>query len=181
MQWWVAGSPRGLSVSTAHNVLIACSCTEPNSLQEYSPGGLLVRHISINDGIPWQGIELSNGQIAVSICGVKHGVCVIGADGQVVKSYSKEPGSAIEQFSNPRGLAVDKKDCLLVANYDNNRIRVLNPSLTDADQFPIPDDLQLLKPISLCYNESRNRLSVAENSGPGMRGLLLLSSEKSVR
>jgi DNA-binding beta-propeller fold protein YncE len=60
---------------------------------------------------------------------------------------------------------LDQQVCVLVADYYNNRIIALNPSLTAARQLPLPVDTRLQSPFALCFDESRGRLYVGENVG----------------
>lgn len=163
MKWEVASSPWGLSINTAHNVLVACNAAK--KIQEYSSVGSLIREICIKITYPYRGIQMTKGQLAVSHRGALHRVCIFEADGQIVKSYGNKEGSGPGQLNDPRCIAVDERGCILVADYKNNRIVALNPSLTDARVLPLSLDWSLQRPMSLYLDESRGRLYIGENDG----------------
>jgi len=62
--WSVASGPQGLSVNSAHNLVVACS--EANMIQEYKKGGCLVREIWVGLTRPWHAVQLSTGDYVVS-------------------------------------------------------------------------------------------------------------------
>jgi DNA-binding beta-propeller fold protein YncE len=161
LEWSAADHPWGLSVNTAHNLLVACSAA--SKLQEYSSDGLLVREICITGGNPTHGIQLSNSQIVVSQYGTLHRVCVIGADGQIKRLYGSNSGSGIGKLCNPFCLAVNQQGCVLVADHSNHRILALNQSLDETRQIVFAPNGFVRHPTSLYLDESRNRLYVGEN------------------
>jgi len=60
------------------------------------------------------------------------------------------------------GLAVDKHGNILVANEENNRMLVLDNSLTSAYEMSVSVDGGLRRPRSLWYDKSRGRLYICE-------------------
>lgn len=60
-----------------------------------------MREIRVAGGSPAHGIQLSNGRIVVTQTGALHGVCLVGDDGQILKSYGNKAGSTTGQFSSP--------------------------------------------------------------------------------
>jgi DNA-binding beta-propeller fold protein YncE len=70
-------------------------------------------------------------------------------------------------MNGPRSLAVDREGFELVADSDNNRILVLNPTLSDARPLPLPTNSSVLNnPVSLWLDESNGRLYVGEWQHP---------------
>ncbi len=67
----------------------------------------------------------------------------------------------------PIGLAVDSQGFILVADSSNNRILVLNPTLTEARPLPLPlNETGVIQwPRGLWLDESRGRLYVGETDG----------------
>jgi len=165
LKWSVAATPRGLSVNTTRNVLVACN--ESYKIQEYTTVGLLVREVSISGGSgPFHAIQLPSGQLVVSQLGDLHRVILVGVDGQVIRSYGNTKGSQHGQLSYPYGLAFyGNKGGVLVADAGNNKILALNSSLSDARQLPLSVDGGMVSPTSLCLDESRGRMYVGENFG----------------
>jgi len=167
LKWSVAGKPHGLSVNTAHNVLVTYwKENGMHKIQEYTTVGALVRQVSISDSCPWHAIQLPSGQLVVSQWDPLHRVSVVGLDGQVMRSYGNKSGSQPGQLNGPLGMALyGKQGGLLVADCGNNRIMALNSSLSDARQLPLSVDGGLQEPRSLCLDESRGRLIVGEYGG----------------
>jgi len=63
------------------------------------------------------------------------------------------------------GLAVDKHGNILVADNSNNRLLVLDRSLTSAHEMSMSVDGGLKEPHSLWYDKSRGRLYIGEWTG----------------
>ena len=68
-------------------------------------------------------------------------------------------------MNDPVGLAVDKHGNILVADSNNNRLLVLDPTLTSAREMSVLVDGGLEEPYSLWYDKSRGRLYVSEQDG----------------
>jgi len=168
-KWYVDGHPAGLSVNRAHNVVVACC--EKNKLQEYTTHGSLVREICLQS--PWHAVQLSSGDCVVSECTSPGVVSVVGVNGQVRHSYGESQTSDVGEMKYPRGLAVTKNDDILVADQGNNRILLMNSSLSsvqehgpwcdDWDQQQYDDGID--QPWCLFLDESRGRLYVGELDG----------------
>ena len=102
----------------------------------------------------------------VSHCGTLHRVITVELDGQVNRSFGNKEGLQPGQLSDPSGMALfSKHGYVLVADYNNNRIMALNPSLSDARQLPFSVDGGVTQPSSVCLDESRGRLHVGEHGG----------------
>jgi len=175
-QWSVAGGPAGLSVNRAHNVVVACWKT--NKIQEYTTHGALVREISLEQvgvqaGVrwPWRAVQLSTGDYVVSDCEwtSPDTVSVVGVDGQLVRRYRPSQTSDVGQMSSLTSLAVTKNDDILVADHHNNRILLINRSLSSARELTLPVDGRIQRPWGLCLDESRARLYVGEKGGRSCR------------
>ena len=174
--WNVSCQPWALSLSSSSNVLVAC--TKVNQVKEYTPNGSLVREITHSDHLR-QAVELSSGILAVSQQGQVHGVFKLSTSCAGCKNgYGDQPGSGTGQMNSPRGLIVDEHGYVLVADRDNHRILVLNPSLTDARQFPLPVDAALRYPYSLALDRSRGRMYIGEHGGQNR--LLVIENVKNV-
>jgi len=97
--------------------------------------------------------------------GSEHGVCLVDDKGAVVRSYGGACGSDLTTMNDPVGLAVDKHGNILVADSNNNRLLVLDPTLTSAREMSVLVDGGLEEPYSLWYDKSRGRLYVSEQDG----------------
>ena len=164
MKWQVAGNPSGLSVNSALNVLVTCGSKH---VQEYTPSGSIVREISQNNHL-WQAVELNGNVLAVTCSNGSehHGLVTVSTGGEVMRRYGNKSGSGVGQMKNARGLAVTENGYILVADEDNHRILVVDPSLTEARQLPLPTVNPALNcPRALCYDQSRSQLYVGERAG----------------
>jgi DNA-binding beta-propeller fold protein YncE len=90
-------------------------------------------------------------------------------NGSVQKCFGTvAEGSGPEQLNWPYGLAVDRNGNIAVADGRNNRIRVLNPTLSEARNFSVPINAAVIYgPRGLWLDESRGRLYVSEDGGQG--------------
>jgi len=165
MKWSVAREPAGLTVNRAQNLLVVSR--DESKLQEFTTHGTLLRNIQMSSGTgsPLDAIDLPTGQFVVSYYGSFHGVCVVDTTGAVIRSYGGQRGSRLTEMNHPAGLAVDKHGNILVADQANNRLLVLDGSLTSAHEMSVSVDGGLNYPFGLWYDKSRGRLYIGEWSG----------------
>ena len=83
----------------------------------------------------------------------------------MVRSYGGQKGSRLTQMNEPRGLAVDREGRVLVADWDNKRLLVIDQSLSSAHETSVCVDGGLNRPYSLWYDQPRRRLYIGELSG----------------
>ena len=114
---------------------------------------------------PWHAVQLSTDYYVVSEWKSPGEVIVVGIDGRDVGRYCPLPSSDVREMSHPAGLAVTRNDDILVADQDNNRILLVNRSLSSARKLVLPVDDGIQRPLGLCLDESRGRLCVAEWGG----------------
>ena len=171
--WAVAKIPEGLSVTSAHNLLV--SCLTRNKIQEYTTIGDLVREIRLPDGVtdPWHAIQLSTGDYVVSQYTSPGLVSIVSADGQVLRSFGRTKNA----MEYPVSMAINKAGDILVADRGNSRILAINSTLTSAQEIPIPAETALRKPYALWLDEAHDRLYVGEMGGSYPR-LLVFSNVK---
>jgi len=170
--WPVDDIPAGLSVTDSHSVLV--TCPDVSKIKEFSTDGQLLCQLQLPGDIilPWHTVQLSSGQFIVchgtpfdkeSL----HRVCLLGSDGQVVKSYGGLQGSGNQYMAVPIRLAVDRNQFVFVADRLNDRVLVLSPSLTYMREFLLGAEvegwfLSTSQPTRLCLNEDKKRLYVAD-------------------
>ena len=164
-KWSVARGPIGSSVDSEHNLLVMSG--GEGKLQIFTTHGTLLQNIQLQADIerPQHAIQLSKGQFLVSDSGSLHRVCLVGVDGAVVRSYGGQKGSELTQMSDPRDFAVDREGRVLVADWRNHRVLVIDQSLSSAHEMSVRVDGGLKEPYSLCYDQSRRRLYIGEWSG----------------
>jgi len=165
MEWSVASCPVGLSVNSEHNLLVVSE--DERKLQIFTTHGTLLQDIELQGNIEalHHAVHLATGQFLVSHNGSLHGVCLVGVDGAVVRSYGGREGSQLTQMSYPAGLAVDREGRVLVADRFNSRLLVIDESLTSAHEMSVCVDGGLKRPMSLWYDQSRRRLYISEENG----------------
>jgi len=165
MKWSVASRPRGLSVNSEHNLLLVSQ--QERKLQIFTTRGTLLQNIQLQADIerPWHAVQLPTGQFLVSHSGSLHRVCLVGVDGAVVRNYGGQRGSQLTQMNGPAGLAVDREGRVLVADECNNRLLVIDQSMSSAQEMSVCVDEGLEGPWILWYDQSRRRLYIGEWRG----------------
>ena len=179
MKWSVARCPVGLSVNSEHNLLVVSS--DERKLQIFATRGTLLQNYQLQDDIerPLHAVQLPTGQFLVSHSGllglhrdidakkptVLDRVCLVGVDGAVVRSYGGKRGSQLTQMYGPRGLSVDREGRVLVADRNNDRLLVIDQSLSSAHEMSVCVDGGLQCPYSLWYDQSCRRLYIGELDG----------------
>ena len=163
-KWFVGRTPAGLTVNSAKNVLVVIR--DERKIQQFTTHGTPLQTIQLQPDVecPLQVVELSNGQFVISHTGIRHRVCLLDVNGAVVRSYGGTPGSNLTKMNWPVGLAVDEDENILVADAKNNRLLVLDRSLTSAREMSVSVDGGLDGPYSLWYDKSRGRLYIGESS-----------------
>ena len=164
MKWSVARYPVGLSVNGEHNLIVVSH--NERKLQIFTTRGTLLQDIQLRVDMegPWHAVQLPTGQFLVSLSGLLDRICLVGVDGAVVRSYGGWKGSKLTQLHEPRGLAVDRGR-VLVADVGNNRLLVMDQSLSSAHEMSASVDTDLQGPRSLWYDQSSRRLCVGEMYG----------------
>ena len=163
-QWPVNDLAGRLSVTNRHSVLV--TCREVRKIKEFTTHGKLIRQIELpRDVVSLRhAVQLSSGEVIV--CHGRntdpvHGVCLLGTDGQVVKSYGGPRGSGSEQMNEPFHMAVDGNGFVFVADYDNHRVLLLSRALTYVREVVSREQLKW-KPLRLFLDDDRRRLYVAD-------------------
>jgi hypothetical protein len=131
------------------------------TIQEYTSIGSLVREVRTSGG-PWQAVEVSEDVWAVSFNTVNQ-VSLIYVNGTVLFS-TVAPGSSFYLL----GLVVDKQGYVFVADYVNNQVLVLNPTLTAAQPLRVTGNATVViyGPQALGLDPSTSYLYVGETRGP---------------
>jgi len=161
----VGREPVGLTVNSDKNVLVVIQ--GERKLQQFTSHGTQLQTIQLQPDIdsPSQVIQLSGGQFVISQSRTQHRVCLVDGKGAVIRSFGGTRGSGLTKMNEPEGLAVDDHGNILVADQDNSRLLVLDPTLTSAREMSVSVDGGLEGPYSLWYDKSRGRLYVGEWDG----------------
>jgi len=162
LTWNLPGPPSGVSLTRAGNILVPIQ--NQNKIIEYTPSGSVVRNITASNSL-FHAVEVDNGIWAVSLRGPVHGIAMISTNGKVIKSFGSTAGSGLSQMNNPNGIAIDANGYFIVADQYNNRVLVVDPTLTRARQLIVPDTAQLSLPLVVALDQSLGRLYVGEGGG----------------
>ena len=157
-RWSVDGQPYGVTVNSAHNLLVACYNT--HRVQEYTTDGALVRDINLQPDIthPAHIVQLRGGEFGITQHGSVYRYCEVGSDGKIVKST----GSG--QMNTPCGFIVSKGGSkVFVADYGNNRILLLNSF--SVKQLPAAFNTGLNTPYCIHFDAHAGVMYVGEWGG----------------
>jgi len=168
-KWQVNEEVNNLSVTDTHSVLVTCS--KSRQVKEFTTFGRLLREIKLAQDVmsPWHAIQLSSGQFLVCHGGNDpvHRVCLVGADGQVVKAYGGRRGSGNRQVNVPVHMAVDSNGVVYVVDLGNRRLFLLSPELTYVRDIASGQHLKWdpdrWGPNRLFLDADKGQLYVAEN------------------
>jgi len=161
----VNDEPCGLSLTSNNNLLITFPVI--NYLREYTTQGKQLREIKLDNSIdsPWHAIQLSTGEFVVCHgLSQQHRVVIVNTNGHIIRSYGGAKGSSDGQLNGPSHLTVDSHNNILVADRDNDKIRLLSSSLVHLG------DLSLIRrefnrPYRLHLDELNSRLYIGEFLG----------------
>jgi len=134
-KWVVMAMPVGLSVTKSHKLLVSARDIHPyvpDKLLEYTTQGMLLRVINLECSIEklYHAVELDADIFVVCHAGTKqHRICVVDADGQIMRTYGGFPGSCVGQLNLPLNLALDQCGNIFVADRKNNRVQLLSAML----------------------------------------------------
>ena len=169
-RWEVNDHPYGLSVTPDPDFHLIVTCVYTRKLKKFTTNGTLVREILLQEDLahPLHAIQF-DGQFIVSHgwgSDPLHRVCIVNSTGHVTPCYGGPPGSAAEQLNEPRHLAVDGEGNVLVADWINRRVLLLNKTLDYVGELDSKHNSgrSRLKPSRLCLDVSRGRLFVADES-----------------
>ena len=158
--WQAAGDQNGLSITKQGSVIVACHSL--NKLFEYSTDGTEKREIVLQSDIvkPYRAIQLDNDQFLISH-DFMHRVCLIDTTGKLIKSFGGTTGTKGGQLQYPRQMVVDQNGFILVADYGNNRVVLLDSNLEFAKDL-IPASAGMKTIFAVCLEKQYDRLYVSD-------------------
>ena len=164
-QWPVGDEHIRLSISVRHGVLV--SCRTVRKIKEFSTDGELLQTVDLSQDVlsPLHAIQLCSGEYIVChglLDDPVHRVCLIGSDGQVVKSYGGVKGSGSQQMNVPAHLAVDRNGFVFVVDLNNSRVLLLSPALTYMREVVTSEQLKW-NPAGIYLDVDTQRLYVADS------------------
>ena len=126
-----------------------------------------MRAISLDDSIdgPQYSIELSTGQFVVCHEGAtQHRVLIVDNEGHIIESYGGPDGSSTGQLDGPRCLTVDRYDNVYVADWNNDKVQLLSPTMTHLCDVTLSKH-QLSEPCRIHLDEMNGLMYIGEGSG----------------
>ena len=175
-RWSPHGSVYSLSVTANSNVLVTIEHT--SKLNMFTANGCLLREINLQQSAPGplHSVQLSDGQFLVSHGG-KNRACVIDDDGKLVQCYSGPIGFGVGQIQTLYHLIVDNQGFIAAADYFNNKVVLLSPSLTYVKELISADKGVPQNPFRMYFDKRRGQLCVA---GHGCGSLSVFRGEPEV-
>jgi len=190
--WSVRGTPRGLSVTSSHNLLVCTqmnyhggrgavvyddfdsddvdddydgdSCKQSYCLHEYSTNGRVIRQISFQPDV------ISKPVHAVQLANDQYGVTHHGPTHQF--SIVRADGQLVQSYrgdagnmNGPDGIAVDEQGRVFVADQNSHRILVVDCKTLSAYPLQLSADCKLNGPRSIHYDSTNSRLYIGESNG----------------
>ena len=161
--WSSGGTVNSLSISKQGNVLV-CSQTL-KKLVEYTDTGTILREIPLPSGIdyPLGSIQLDNNQFFVSHGGNMQRVCLVDDKAQLIKSFGGTPGSGSGQLNSPYRFVVDQNGFVLVADFSNHRVVLLNAQLEYVKDL-IPTSAGGQSTFAIALDEFTGKLYLASDT-----------------
>lgn len=167
---WSRDCDYGLCLCVTNELNIILTVYNESRLDEYSPDGECIRTIILSPEagfrFPVHAIKLTNGHFVVSY-GFRdsdlYGLCIMDADGKLVKSFGTKCGSNNEQLNRPVHLCVDGNGFVLVADQYNDRVLLLDSNLRFQREILSKVKHGLLCPKRILLDEPRSRIIVAED------------------
>ena len=170
--WRVPGLPRGLSVNS--NGFLIVSCFKDSVLCEYSPDGILQRQVILDERTicPYHAVQIANDewlvsyQTNVSEPDEKFGVCTVDQYGEIFDTFGESSSGddgVADQLNAPLHLALDVNGWAIVADCNNNRIKLLSPNLESVRDVLNKSDL--LNPAAIYIHAVSRRLFVGLKDG----------------
>jgi len=93
-----------------------------------------------------------------------NGIAMVSTNGTMLKTFGSTAGSGLTQLNDPRAIAIDPNGNILAADYSNNRILVLDPTLTIARQLLLPV-ITPQQPNFITLDREHGRMYVGEDGG----------------
>lgn len=155
---YVAASPQGK---------VYVSDRQAHAVHIYSPAGDYLGRVKPpdEDDGSWSPLALNfdvGGNLMVTdVSPGRHGVVIFGPDGSLLRRFGRE-GSGDGEFNYPNGVIADLKGRILVADSNNGRVAVFDPSAQPLWSFRGREvGVSLGLPRGLAIDD-RNRLYVAD-------------------
>ena len=166
IKWSVFGGQKPaavqVSLSMEQNGNIIVVSLEVNWLEEYNSDGELLKKIELQNSNDYAHIQhaIKNADgCYVLVHGWKedkyHRACLVDANGGLKARYGQSKGDVIGdegQLNTPTHLAIDKNNFVLVTDYNNHRIIMLDPDLKFVKVLITPDAC-LYRPCRLILDE----------------------------
>ena len=153
-----------LSESSLGHILV--TCPESKCLLEVFVNGILLKRINLGPQniTPSHAVQLStNEYIIADITKDQNRIVKLDINGNVVCQYTDKSRLKTTPLNMPVYLLRCSNDYILVADQNNGRILLLNPSLEMVRELIAPGGV-LEKPFRMCLDETNERLYVVDQN-----------------
>jgi len=169
---WLRTEVDSFSVTPNGHVLLL-SNSEPASLSIHGPDANLLETVKLPNELkePQHAVETRDGnfivshggyQLKESTCNSQHRVCEMTRDGTVIRSYGGVKGGGSGELNNPVRVAIDAEGRVFIADWGNDRVLVVDSSLTTCTTLLTKDQDDVYCPRRLFYSVDSHRLFVGE-------------------
>lgn len=134
----------GGCLSITNNSYVLLTDYWKNILIEYSPRGAKIRQIDLKSDVihPRHAIKLITGNFVVCHGDTEdqlHRVCLINANGNIIKSFGDSRGSTTSLLDYPTHLAVNKTGMIFVSEVTNRRVTILSHEFEYLSEIRVPE------------------------------------------
>ena len=190
-RWKIDGEPRGLSINSSNELIVVVVCDSRLYIDVYrcEDGGGRIKKIDV------PGLHGLYGSSCVVQSSNRNFIIVhwsrdvqqvlliseVSIDGtKIIRSFDSR---SIES-NDLKGwahwhLSIDEDDNIFVADWDNNRVILLNPRLDERQILVNRGQHQIIGPMRLCYVREKQMLIVVHCGPPSSVSLLSLSLQAS--
>jgi len=181
-QWLSGVGAASVSVTSEEKLVLLVAIDKQGSVEEcnltryceihvYSSGAVKETVIKLSRNIftsPWCAVMTTRKTFIVSYGDEWHEmnrVCELDMTGRMLKAFGSAPGEGVGQLNEPCHLSLDDEERIIVADYRNHRVLLLNKQLmlqrvlvTWTDPQSLSDDARY--PLRLHYDRHSGRLLV---------------------
>ena len=158
-KWSVPGVPESLYSKECHLIVSLHKLKHILILNKY---GKEVQRIQLHQH-PWHAISVMGDMYVFSYTSTESAekedkVCLIDKDGNIKKSFE---GDRKIRLDKPGKMAATKSGSLFIADYNNDRIVMINSKLEPTNENIIKN---IKKPARICFDEGRQTLFIASDN-----------------
>ena len=191
-RWKIDGEPNGLSINSSDELIVVVYRVGHVYIDVYRcEGGGRIKGIHVGVNL-WSRVYLhvpcvvqsSNGNFIIDHkrrqSDRERRISEVSIDGtQIIRSFDPRSIESDESKDwSPRHLSIDEDDNIFVADFNNNRVVLLNPRLDELQILVNRDQHQIEGPQKLCYVREKQMLIVCQYRPSSSVSLFSLSKHR---